>query len=101
TVSELKPITLFIPDAFSPDGDGRYDELVVKGLRGRNAVFTIFNRWGNKVFETSGSDIRWDGHAREGMVMGSGRVPPSTYYYVLEFADGEKETLRGFVVVQY
>jgi gliding motility-associated-like protein len=101
TIVELKMITLFVPEAFSPDGDGRYDELIIKGMQGRSALFTVYNRWGSKVYESTGSEVRWDGYANSGVLMGKGKLPPATYYYVLQFTDGEKETIRGYVVISY
>ncbi len=102
TIINLTPIDLFIPDGFSPDGDGKNDVFFIKGLNGRPVKLTIFNRWGNKVYEKSEYDNSWNGLVNAtGLVLGSNKVPPATYYYIIEFLDGEKETRTGFVVVQY
>ncbi len=54
--------TLNIPSAFTPNGDGRNDCF---GLRTANLVspfqFEVYNRWGQKVFETFNTSICWDG----------------------------------------
>lgn len=52
---------MFIPSAFSPNGDGRNDILYVRGRCLKNFTFQIFNRWGELVFETSDQNIGWDG----------------------------------------
>jgi gliding motility-associated-like protein len=52
---------MFIPSAFSPNGDGKNDILYVRGRCLKNFTFQIFNRWGELVFETSNQDIGWDG----------------------------------------
>lgn len=69
----------------TPNGDGKNDELVFKGLEAfPDNKLTIFNRWGNVIYEKVGyqrDDQRWSG-LRDGQ-----ELPADTYYYVLEFAD--------------
>lgn len=101
TVINFTPIDLFIPDGFSPNGDGSNDVFFIKGMNGRPLKLTVFNRWGNKVYEKSEYDNTWDAYPNVSNTLGSNRVPPSTYYYVIEFLDGDKETITGFVVIQY
>jgi gliding motility-associated-like protein len=52
----------FVPNAFSPNNDGRNDKLLIAapGIESFQ-YFRIFNRWGNLVFETSNSSVFWDG----------------------------------------
>jgi gliding motility-associated-like protein len=50
-----------VPQAFSPNGDGNNDILFVKGLGIEVMTFTIYNRYGQKVFEADDQDIGWDG----------------------------------------
>lgn len=52
---------MFIPSAFSPNGDGQNDVLYVRGRCLKNFTLQIFNRWGELVFETSDKDFGWDG----------------------------------------
>ncbi len=101
TVIDFTPIDLFIPDAFSPNGDGINDVFFVKGMNGKSVKLTVFNRWGNKVYEKSEYDNSWDAYPNVTGTFGSNKVPPATYYYVIEFLDGDKQTITGFVVVQY
>jgi len=52
----------FVPAAFSPNGDGDNDELFIRGLQGeQELLYRIFDRWGNKVFETKDKNEGWDG----------------------------------------
>ncbi|HXB10505.1 MAG TPA: gliding motility-associated C-terminal domain-containing protein, partial [Bacteroidia bacterium] len=53
---------IFVPDAFSPNGDGYNDYLYVKGGCITNMTFLVFDRWGNKVFETSNLNNGWNGN---------------------------------------
>ena len=50
-----------VPSAFTPNGDGINDILYVRGGGVREFTFKIFNRWGQKVFETSDMKVGWDG----------------------------------------
>lgn len=52
---------MFIPSAFSPNGDGQNDVLYVRGRCLKNFTLQIFNRWGELVFETSDQNVGWDG----------------------------------------
>jgi gliding motility-associated-like protein len=52
---------MFIPNAFSPNKDGVNDVLYVRGICLKTLTFMVFNRWGEKVFETSNQSVGWDG----------------------------------------
>ncbi|MEO7087815.1 MAG: PKD domain-containing protein [Bacteroidia bacterium] len=52
---------LFVPNAFSPNGDGENDVLYVRGNCLLSMDFLIFDRWGEKVFESTDPRIGWDG----------------------------------------
>jgi len=102
TIFNLPFFDLFIPEGFTPNGDGKNDVFFIKGLNGRPVKLTIFNRWGNKVYEKSDYDNSWNGYVNTSAItLGSNKVPAATYYYIVEFLDGDKETRTGFVVVQY
>ena len=102
TVINLPLIDLFIPNGFTPDGDGKNDVFFIKGLNGRPVKLSIFNRWGNKVYEKSDYDNSWNGYVNiSAITLGADKVPAATYYYIIEFLDGDKETRTGFVIVQY
>lgn len=53
---------LWVPNAFSPNSDGSNDEIGLspKGIKDIN-IFRIYNRWGQKVFETNNLNEKWDG----------------------------------------
>jgi gliding motility-associated-like protein len=52
---------VFVPSAFSPNNDGENDLECVYSDCIENITFTIYNRWGEKVFETNDDNICWDG----------------------------------------
>lgn len=53
--------TLFVPTAFSPNRDGTNDEFRVVGLHIKTIQIEVFNRWGEKIFETTDINQAWDG----------------------------------------
>lgn len=55
---------VFVPNAFSPNGDGRNDVLYVRGEVVLEVVFKVYDRWGEKVFETTDLSQGWDGTYR-------------------------------------
>ena len=79
----------FIPDGFSPNGDGINDLFVIRGINyyPKN-TFEIFNRWGNKVFETASYKNTWDGSSTLGIRVLGNELPVGTYFYVLDLGDG-------------
>lgn len=54
-------VAIDVPTAFSPNGDGNNDVLYVKGFGINGLTFSIYNRYGEKVFETLDQKIGWDG----------------------------------------
>lgn len=52
---------LFVPSAFSPNGDSKNDILFVRADCYKTFVFRVFDRWGEKVFETQDPSVGWDG----------------------------------------
>lgn len=75
---------VFVPNAFSPDGDGVNDVLMVRG-KGITAVkyFRIFNRWGQVVFERSNISVNDASQAWDGRINGIA-AQPDVYVYTLE-----------------
>ncbi|MGB3525077.1 MAG: gliding motility-associated C-terminal domain-containing protein, partial [Flavobacteriales bacterium] len=55
---------IFVPNAFTPDGDGRNDVFQVQGsgLSSNGFHLMIFNRWGEKIFDTTDPGDSWDGN---------------------------------------
>ncbi|MCX7955293.1 MAG: gliding motility-associated C-terminal domain-containing protein, partial [Bacteroidales bacterium] len=52
---------LFVPEAFSPNGDGRHDRWGIRGRCIKEIELVIFDRWGEKIFETFDPSEEWDG----------------------------------------
>lgn len=69
---------VFIPNVFSPNNDGQNDILYVEGNGLSNIYWTIYDRWGNIIFEGFDQSHGWDG-TWKGNQMESG-----TYVYYLK-----------------
>ena len=94
--------TIFIPNIFSPNGDGINDLLTVsigEGIK-EITVFSIFDRWGNLVFDAQNvlpvdPSLSWDGKWR-GTSMNPGVF---TYKAVILYAGGKSEVRYGDVTL--
>ena len=82
---------LFIPNAFSPNNDNQNDELKVLGRCITEMYFAIYDRWGEKVFETTSQNVGWDGTFR-GEVMNSAVF---VYYLDATLVTGEQVIKKG------
>jgi len=85
--------TVFIPQAFSPNGDGQNDVLYVRGDCIKTLSFEIFDRWGNKIFETDDKYTGWDGEYK-GQAMNTGTY---VYYMTATNYDGSTINKKGNV----
>jgi gliding motility-associated-like protein len=69
---------VFIPNAFSPNGDLENDVLYVRGIWIEKMIFRIFDRWGEMVFESTDPTIGWDGTFR------GRKLDPDVYDFYLD-----------------
>lgn len=53
---------IYVPTAFSPDGDGKNDTLKVRGKHIESMQFIVHDRWGNEVFRSSDPKVGWNGN---------------------------------------
>jgi len=87
--------SVFIPDVFSPNNDGRNDILYVRGNCIATMDFVIFDRWGNKVFESKNISYGWDG-TYKGKVMNTATF---VYYLNATLFDGTVVQKKGNVTL--
>ena len=96
-----KSYPVYIPNAFSPNGDGVNDVLFIQAADGRvNTVrrFMIVSRWGETVFSVEGGRANDPSQGWDGRFRGEALNPAVfTYYAELEFNDGEIIQLTGDV----
>ncbi len=94
-------VDLFIPNAFSPDGDGVNDTWEIRGIeKAIGYKLIIFNRWGIKVYETNNYKNDWAGTSQTDSFMSRDNLlPEGTYFYSIIWGD-ETEPNRGFVYIK-
>lgn len=92
----------FIPDGFSPNGDGVNDRFFISGLYDIFPDFDlkIFSRYGNIVYEGDNDVKAWDGTANHGLTGKGSQLPSGTYYYVLNLHDPNFSIYKGWVYLQ-
>jgi gliding motility-associated-like protein len=70
--------SIYVPSAFTPNADGKNELLKVRGNNITRIYFALYDRWGEKVFETTSLDHGWDGKFR------GKECDPAVYVYYLE-----------------
>jgi gliding motility-associated-like protein len=92
--------TLFIPNLITPNGDGKNDYFKLRGEFYRSYKLEIYSRWGQLVYQHDNYDDSWNGQCNR-CNGNSANLPTGTYFYVVEFNDGKKERMKGFVMLAY
>jgi gliding motility-associated-like protein len=91
-----KPL-IYIPNTFTPDGDNLNDYFfpVLTNIEPINYNLSIFNRWGQVIFESTKPEVGWDGK-----IQSSGLdATNDTFLYQVQVndANGVQISKRGFV----
>lgn len=84
-----------VPNAFTPNGDGINDIVRVEGKGFIEFQFMIFNRWGEKVFESRDQNIGWDG-IYKGQLQ---EMEAYAYTVKVRFLDNTRKTLTGNITL--
>ena len=83
----------FIPNSFTPNGDGLNDVLQIYGYGLTGVKFVVYNQWGEKLNESTNPANVWDGTQK-------GKQQPSgVYMYVCQFilSDGTEVKKKGSI----
>jgi len=84
-----------VPNAFTPGRFGENAIIKVKGFGISKLMFRVYNRWGQKVFESTNQNVGWDG-TYKGIPQ-----PVDVYAYTvdIEFFDGKKAAKKGDITL--
>jgi gliding motility-associated-like protein len=90
----IEDATVFIPNVFTPNGDGENDAFLITTTGVKDLVCDIYDRWGLLVAHFDGVTSAWDGKTKNGKL-----APDGTYFYILRItAINEKVTdLSGYL----
>jgi gliding motility-associated-like protein len=86
------PISIFIPNAFTPNNDGLNDKFKVQGIDIKDFHILIFDRWGNLVFESNDINHSWNGYNKNN----GKRVNQGTYNYKVRYRSGSYQLKERF-----
>ncbi|RYD92551.1 MAG: gliding motility-associated C-terminal domain-containing protein [Sphingobacteriales bacterium] len=86
---------IFVPNAFTPNGDGNNDILFVYGSIIKSLNFYVYDQWGERIFWSNTQANGWDG-TYKGTIM-----PVGVYVYFAEIVtnDGQKLTKKGTITL--
>jgi gliding motility-associated-like protein len=93
----INPVsTFYVPNAFSPNGDGINDQFGGYGTNIKEYELMIFNRWGNRIYTTDSMLDPWDGRYKS-----DGQVMIDTYIYQIRTLNvmNEEKIYRGTVTI--
>ncbi len=81
----------FIPDGFSPNGDGRNDTFFIPNIETIYPEYTleIINRYGSSIFKGDRNKPEWNGQ------MNNTVAPNGVYFYIIEFNKGDRKPEQG------
>ena len=88
---------ILIPNVFTPNTDGDNEVFKINSRGVTNFNCTIYNRWGNKLYEWNDANGFWDGKTPSGAIASEG-----TYYYIVHYSLGastETKTAKGFLTL--
>lgn len=89
---------LFIPEGFSPNGDGVHDLFTLTCTEGKTISIEIYNRWGNLIYKNTNYKNNWDGKANTGLGINGSDLPEGTYFYLINLNDGS-DIQKGYITL--
>jgi gliding motility-associated-like protein len=93
TVYMLRPVV--VVNAFSPNGDGINDRWEIPNLsKYPGATVDVFNRYGQKVFSSTGYTMPWDGR------FNGTPLPVATYYYIITLKNGFQPITGSITIIK-
>jgi len=91
-------VEVFVPEGFSPNGDGKFDFLEIVKPPTKRLDLEVFNRNGVIVFKSNDYQNDWNGIATAGTILQGTQLPEGTYYYKATLED-QKEPILGYITL--
>jgi gliding motility-associated-like protein len=93
---DTDPCSVFIPEGFSPNGDGVNETFVIDFVPNNTSVkLEVFNRWGSVVYSADNYKNEWDGRSNQGS---SQDLPSGTYFYKITLSKDNSEYV-GYITL--
>jgi gliding motility-associated-like protein len=97
-IAVIPEYPVFVPNLFSPGGDGRNDFFEIFGNKEawKQMEMQLFDRWGERVYQTTDRDFKWDG------TFNGKYVQPGVYVYILNITwvnNHTNNTYKGSVTI--
>jgi len=91
-----RPLQIYFPNIFTPNGDGLNDIFFPKGLFIRSIVMSVFNQNGQELFTSSALGEGWDG------TFSNKKMPAGVYVYTCQVEDfiGNRKNYSGTFILQ-
>ncbi len=92
---EVNKPRFFVPSAFTPNDDGKNDVFKVRSRGFEKFKLVIFNKWGEKLFQTTNPNKGWDGRKAST----NQKLPEGAYVYLIqgELTNGDPIEKKGMV----
>ncbi|QQS30670.1 MAG: gliding motility-associated C-terminal domain-containing protein [Sphingobacteriales bacterium] len=95
TITVIDDRNVFVPNIFTPNGDGRNDKLVITGVGIAAIELNIYDRWGGKVFFSTDISEEWDGTVN-GEMLNSGVF---VYTLLVTYFDNQTKLFSGNITL--
>ena len=83
---------VYIPNTFTPNGDGINDTWVIEGLD-ETATVKLFTRWGAEVYQSIGYSTPWNGE------YGGKKLASGVYYYIVTAKNGTQKFSGALTII--
>ncbi len=92
---------VYVPNAFTPNDDGLNDTFQPKGFGVVKYQMYVFDRWGEKMFQTNDFGTGWNGTKQAKNDVKYGICEEGTYTWLIETTDvfGKSHELKGHVIL--
>jgi gliding motility-associated-like protein len=100
TLIQIGVSEVWIPEGFSPNGDGKNDYFIIDGNEYYKINLEVYNRWGAVVYQSKDYQNDWNGFSNVGVHMDNLQLPDGTYFYIVKLNNGEIP-IQGSITINH